>query len=144
MDRNNQDHNKLSWPPAKASNVKQSKSVTFKDCWRLHFKVKISKVYLFIFIWYFSRARETYHNNIFPHLKFRKFISLNIKGKMFYDISVTFHLYFVLKNKHLMQFCFHFCSHLLYSVVIIEVRMQNDSQHESGCGCSSTSHHILI
>ena len=31
-DLSNQDLNKLSWPPAKASNVKQSKSVTFKDC----------------------------------------------------------------------------------------------------------------
>ena len=32
MDLNNQDQDKLNWPPAKASNVKQSKSVTFKDC----------------------------------------------------------------------------------------------------------------
>ena len=32
MDHSNQDQDKLGWPPAKASNVKQSKSVTFKDC----------------------------------------------------------------------------------------------------------------
>ena len=32
MDLNNQDQDTLTWTPAKASNVKQSKSVTFKDC----------------------------------------------------------------------------------------------------------------
>ena len=31
-DHSNLHQDKLSWPPAKASNVKQSKSVTFKDC----------------------------------------------------------------------------------------------------------------
>lgn len=38
-------------------------------------KFKFSKL-SFHFYLVFSQARETYHNNIFPHLKIRKFISL--------------------------------------------------------------------